>query len=242
MELSPRKARLAMRMDRRRVIAGVLAVLAGPPTRLAGTGALHGSAASVLPSDADIRAILADRVDMLAGKDDGVGIVVGVVGPRGRRVISYGHLDQGDPRRLDGDTAFEIASVGKVFTAQFPAPDPSTLTPPEAPSRKPPVSRSGAERLPSPRGSAIPRGRPHARAPFRRPEALRRGPPFSRRRPVTSARGGTTRTSVTGSWGRRSRHGPRWITRACYAPGLPVPCDWRARPSYRRRSSKRGWR
>jgi CubicO group peptidase (beta-lactamase class C family) len=61
--------------------------------------------------------MLAERVDTLAGEEDGVGIVVGVVGPQGRRVVSYGHLNQGDPRPLDGDTGFEIGSVTKVFTA-----------------------------------------------------------------------------------------------------------------------------
>ena len=31
--------------------------------------------------------------------------------------MSYGHLNQGNPRPLDGDTVFEIGSVAKVFTA-----------------------------------------------------------------------------------------------------------------------------
>ena len=82
-----------------------------------GTAAVLAVLALVLPSDADIRKVLAERVDVLAGQEDGVGIVVGVVGPKGRRVISYGHLNQGDPRPLDGDTVFEIGSVAKVFTA-----------------------------------------------------------------------------------------------------------------------------
>jgi CubicO group peptidase (beta-lactamase class C family) len=84
---------------------------------LAGPQATESPGAIVLPSDGDIRKMLAERVDTLAGQDDGVGIVVGVVGPQGRRVVSYGHLDQGDPRPLDGDTGFEIGSVTKVFTA-----------------------------------------------------------------------------------------------------------------------------
>jgi CubicO group peptidase (beta-lactamase class C family) len=57
-------------------------------------------------SDAEIRAILASRV---GPENDGVGIVVGIIGPRGRRIVSYGNVD--------GNTAFEIASVTKVFTA-----------------------------------------------------------------------------------------------------------------------------
>src|ERR1700691_1554556 len=75
------------------------------------------SPAIVLPSDADIRNMLSDRVSALAGREDGIGTVVGVIGPGGRRVISYGHLNQGDPRPLNGDTVFEIDSVSKVFTA-----------------------------------------------------------------------------------------------------------------------------
>ncbi len=61
--------------------------------------------------------MLAERVDTLAGQEDGVGIIVGLVGPQGRRVISYGHLNQADPRSLDGNTCFEIGSVTKTFTA-----------------------------------------------------------------------------------------------------------------------------
>lgn len=65
-------------------------------------------------SDSEIRQILVDRID---GEHQGVGIVVGVIGPEGRRVISYGHLEKGDPRSLDGDTVFEIGSATKVFTS-----------------------------------------------------------------------------------------------------------------------------
>jgi D-alanyl-D-alanine-carboxypeptidase/D-alanyl-D-alanine-endopeptidase len=111
-----------MQIIRRTVCAapvlGVLVIaLAGLTIILVGVQATQSSGAIVLPSDADIRKMLAERVDALAGQEDGVGIVVGVVGPRGRRVISSGHRSQGDPRPLDGDTAFEIGSVTKVFTA-----------------------------------------------------------------------------------------------------------------------------
>jgi D-alanyl-D-alanine-carboxypeptidase/D-alanyl-D-alanine-endopeptidase len=72
----------------------------------------------LLPPDADIRKLLAERVGALtAPQEDGVGIVIGMAGPQGRRLVSYGHVGQGDPRPLDGDTAFEIGSVTKVFTA-----------------------------------------------------------------------------------------------------------------------------
>ena len=70
-----------------------------------------------LPSDSDIANILAQRVDALAGEKGGIGIVVGIIGPAGRRVIAYGHRSERDSRELDGDTIFEIGSIGKVFTA-----------------------------------------------------------------------------------------------------------------------------
>ena len=35
----------------------------------------------------------------------------------GARVVSYGQIGEGDQRPLDGDTAFEIGSMTKVFTA-----------------------------------------------------------------------------------------------------------------------------
>jgi len=94
-----------------------LAVLIGLTTTLAPAQATPSSASTVLPSDADIRKILAERVDTLAGSQDGIGIVVGLIGPQGKSVIPYGHLNQADPRPLNGDTAFEIGSVSKVFTA-----------------------------------------------------------------------------------------------------------------------------
>ena len=66
------------------------------------------------PSDAEIRQILADRVDK---QRQSVGIVVGVLEPAGRRIVTYGSPAKSDPRRLDGETIFEIGSTSKVFTA-----------------------------------------------------------------------------------------------------------------------------
>ena len=60
------------------------------------------------PSDAEVRKILAKR----AGETRGVGVVVGIVTPSGRRVIAAGNAPS-----FNGDTAFEIGSVTKVFTA-----------------------------------------------------------------------------------------------------------------------------
>jgi len=65
-------------------------------------------------TDAEIRNILVDRID--TGKQS-VGIVVGIVTPKGRRIVSYGNLAKGDARPLTGDTVFEIGSMTKVFTS-----------------------------------------------------------------------------------------------------------------------------
>jgi D-alanyl-D-alanine-carboxypeptidase/D-alanyl-D-alanine-endopeptidase len=69
-------------------------------------------------SDSEIHRILIDRIDT---QKQGVGIVVGVIEPQGRRVIAYGSLEKGDKRPLDGDTLFEIGSITKVFTALLAA-------------------------------------------------------------------------------------------------------------------------
>jgi len=87
---------------------GVLAMLS-----LLASGAARAQTPAV-PSDADIRTILVDRIDV---QKQSVGIVVGVIEPAGRRVVSYGHLAQNDPRPLDGDTVYEIGSITKVFTS-----------------------------------------------------------------------------------------------------------------------------
>jgi len=79
----------------------------------AGAGAQSPSNSPV-PPNPEIQKILAERIDTF---HQGVGIVVGVVEPQGRRVIVYGSLNQGDPRPLNGDTIFEIGSATKVFTS-----------------------------------------------------------------------------------------------------------------------------
>jgi serine-type D-Ala-D-Ala carboxypeptidase/endopeptidase len=58
--------------------------------------------------------MLIDRTDV---QHQSVGIVVGIIGPEGRRLIAYGQFDKGDPRPVNGDTIFEIGSETKVFTA-----------------------------------------------------------------------------------------------------------------------------
>src|ERR1051326_457532 len=67
-----------------------------------------------VPGTGEIREILVKRIDQ---QKQAVGIVVGVIEPDGRRVVSYGNLANSDPRALDGDTIFEIGSITKVFTS-----------------------------------------------------------------------------------------------------------------------------
>src|SRR5436190_16575171 len=67
----------------------------------AGTGSAQPAPPPVAwttPTDPQIRAILAERIDV---QHRGVGIVVGVIDAHGRRIVSYGARDQGDPRPLD---------------------------------------------------------------------------------------------------------------------------------------------
>jgi hypothetical protein len=51
-----------------------------------------------VPSDIEIRKILADRI---GAENLGVGIVVGVIDSNGRRVVGYGSLVKNDRRHLD---------------------------------------------------------------------------------------------------------------------------------------------
>ncbi|HEU4887520.1 MAG TPA: serine hydrolase, partial [Thermoanaerobaculia bacterium] len=71
-------------------------------------------AAAPIASDAEIRKILVERIDT---QEKGVGIVVGVIEPDGRRIVAYGNHDRTGKRPVNGDTVFEIGSVTKVFTA-----------------------------------------------------------------------------------------------------------------------------
>jgi D-alanyl-D-alanine-carboxypeptidase/D-alanyl-D-alanine-endopeptidase len=66
------------------------------------------------PSDAAIKAILRQRILL---DHQGVGMIVGIVDRRRRRIIAFGRSDAFDPRPLDGATIFEIGSISKVFTS-----------------------------------------------------------------------------------------------------------------------------
>ncbi len=77
------------------------------------------AAQQALPASAEVRSILVDRID---AQHQGVGIVVGLVDPSGRRIVAYGTFDK-DKRTVDGETLFEIGSVTKVFTSLLLAED-----------------------------------------------------------------------------------------------------------------------
>src|SRR2546427_2233430 len=65
-------------------------------------------------TDAEIKTMLRDYIDT---DKLGVGLVVGIVGEHGTRVVAYGRVDNATSAEMDGDTVFEIGSITKVFTA-----------------------------------------------------------------------------------------------------------------------------
>ena len=90
------------------MILGLLTMMTMP------VSAQSAAPASPVPSDADIRRMLVERIDT---HRQSVGIVVGVIEPSGRRMIAYGSRAKGNARPLDGETVFEIGSITKVFTS-----------------------------------------------------------------------------------------------------------------------------
>lgn len=70
--------------------------------------------AGTFPSDAEIRMALARRIDE---ERRGVGIVVGLISPKGRRIVAYGVTEAGGKHPVDGKTLFEIGSITKTFTS-----------------------------------------------------------------------------------------------------------------------------
>ena len=54
-----------------------------------------------IPSDARIHALLVDMVDQ---RHVAPGMVIGIIGPQGRRGTAYGRRDANDPRPVDGET------------------------------------------------------------------------------------------------------------------------------------------
>jgi hypothetical protein len=57
-----------------------------------------------MPSDSELRKILADRIDI---QHKSLGMVVSIKGPDGRRIVPYGRLNQSGSGQLSGDTALK---------------------------------------------------------------------------------------------------------------------------------------
>ena len=62
----------------------------------------------------DTKALLDNRTSTAA---KAVGIVAGILDPKGRTVYASGRMAAGNTTPLDGDTIFEIGSITKVFTS-----------------------------------------------------------------------------------------------------------------------------
>ena len=93
----------------RRALLAVVGVTVFGASTLAQSAATTGVASS-----AEIQKILAERVDTYR---QSVGVVVGVIEPSGRRIVTYGRASANATKPLDGDTIFEIGSMSKVFTS-----------------------------------------------------------------------------------------------------------------------------
>src|SRR5262249_2153709 len=96
------------------VIYRVSMVLVGAATVAALVSSVRATLETKMASESEIRELLMDHVDT---QRKSVGTIVGLLTPRGRRFVSYGHSRRGDPRPLDADTVFEVGSVTKLFTA-----------------------------------------------------------------------------------------------------------------------------
>jgi D-alanyl-D-alanine-carboxypeptidase/D-alanyl-D-alanine-endopeptidase len=79
------------------------------------TGACAAPKPSRLPDPEEVKALLVQLVDV---EKRAPGIVVGMIAadPEERWVVGYGRLSATDQRVPDGDTVFELASIGKLFT------------------------------------------------------------------------------------------------------------------------------
>ena len=75
---------------------------------------LAAGAANAFPTDAEVREILRQRVEVAKR---GVGFAVGLVDEKGSRVVTFGHARRGNDELITADSVFEVGSVTKVFTS-----------------------------------------------------------------------------------------------------------------------------
>ena len=81
---------------------------------IAASGASARIVTPPIPSDSEILQLLTVRVDL---QRHGTGVVIGIAQPSGHRIVAYGTLGLVDKRPMNCDTAFDIASITKIFTA-----------------------------------------------------------------------------------------------------------------------------
>ncbi|WP_218124329.1 serine hydrolase [Nitrosospira multiformis] len=91
-------------------------LIAGGVFLMAVTASVQSSSDFRFPADSEIRRIISERIE---NRKQRVGIVVGLVGPEGRRIVARGHSGKDSPRFVDANTVFEIGSVTKIFTAML---------------------------------------------------------------------------------------------------------------------------
>jgi D-alanyl-D-alanine-carboxypeptidase/D-alanyl-D-alanine-endopeptidase len=103
-----------LRWSHATLVAGLVLALTASTVSQSRTAAPPSIKTLALATDEDITSLLLDRIDR---QRKSVGIVVGIITPANRRVISVGHTGGDSARPLNGDTVFRIASVTKVFTA-----------------------------------------------------------------------------------------------------------------------------
>ena len=98
------------------ILSAILTLLlAGCATGLISQPTAPKSMPSRLPDPNEVKKLLVQVVDV---EKRVPGIVVGMIAadPQERWVVGYGRLSATDERVPDGDTVFELASIGKVFT------------------------------------------------------------------------------------------------------------------------------
>jgi hypothetical protein len=174
--------------------------------------AVSAQAQSPVPPDAEIRRILAQRINE---RHQAVGIVAAVIEPAGTRIVTYGKSAKDDARPLNGDTVFEIGSITKVFTALLLAD----------------MAQRGEVKIDDPVSKYLPEGvkapqRNGKRSPWRNspptPRACRGCPTTSCRRTSPTHTPTIPRTSSTRFW--RATNCPAIPARSGNTPIWPPVC------------------